>query len=117
MEDERVGVVEESLVEWAGPFLKDSRRVLRIMDTRLGGQYLKKAVQAVAAVALQCLHDDPKNRPNMVKVLATLEQLQTSRDMALTPPHAKMALTPPHAKMAHPRSMQTNRPHKTPSSA
>lgn len=107
MEDERVGVVEESLVEWAGPFLKDSRRVLRIMDTRLGGQYSKKAVQAVAAVALQCLHDDPKNRPNMVKVLATLEQLQTSRDMALTPPHAKMA---------HPRSMQTNRPHKTPSS-
>ncbi|KAE8692956.1 Protein kinase APK1A [Hibiscus syriacus] len=38
MDDERVGFSEETLVEWAKPFLSDNRKVLRIMDTRLGGQ-------------------------------------------------------------------------------
>ncbi|XP_031279790.1 probable serine/threonine-protein kinase PBL2 [Pistacia vera] len=102
LDDQRVGVIEESLVEWAEPFLKDGRRVFRIMDIRLGGQYSKKAAQAVAAVALQCLQDDPKNRPYMVKVLAALEQLHTSKDMQSKPPH--------------PKTKHTNHPHKTSSS-
>lgn len=78
MTDDRAGFVEETLVDWAKPFLGDSRRMLRIMDTRLGGQYSKKGAQAAAALALQCLHTDPKNRPPMVVVLATLERLPTS---------------------------------------
>lgn len=69
---------EETLVDWAKPFLRDKRKILRIMDTRLEGQYLKKGAQAIAALALQCLHIDPKNRPNMPEVLATLEELHTS---------------------------------------
>ncbi|KAM5584835.1 putative serine/threonine-protein kinase PBL18 [Rosa sericea] len=77
MDDERAGSVEETLVDWAKPFLIDSKRVLRIMDTRLGGQYPKKAAQAAAALALQCLHTDPKNRPLMIDGLATLEQLHS----------------------------------------
>ncbi|XP_011042036.1 PREDICTED: protein kinase 2A, chloroplastic-like [Populus euphratica] len=81
MEEERGGFDDETLVDWAKPFLIDSRRVLRIMDTRLGGQYPKKAAQAAAALALQCLHTDPKNRPLMIDVLATLEKLNTSRDI------------------------------------
>ncbi|RVW60980.1 putative serine/threonine-protein kinase PBL3 [Vitis vinifera] len=60
MDDEKAGGVEETLVEWAKPFLSDNRRVLRIMDTRLGGQYSKKGAQAAASLALQCLHTDPK---------------------------------------------------------
>uniref|UniRef100_A0A2N9FX70 non-specific serine/threonine protein kinase n=2 Tax=Fagus sylvatica TaxID=28930 RepID=A0A2N9FX70_FAGSY len=78
MDDDRPGFVEETLVDWAKPFLSDGRRVLRIMDTRLGGQYSKKGAQAAAALALQCLHTDPKNRPPMIGVLASLERLQTS---------------------------------------
>ncbi|KAJ7960458.1 Protein kinase [Quillaja saponaria] len=78
MDDERAGFSDETLVDWAKPFLTDSRRVLRIMDTRLGGQYSKKEAQAAAALALQCLDKDPKIRPPMVDVLATLEQLHTS---------------------------------------
>ena len=78
MDDDRPGFVEETLVDWAKPFLSDGRRVLRIMDTRLGGQYSKKGAQAAAALALQCLHTDPKNRPPMIDVLASLERLQTS---------------------------------------
>jgi serine/threonine protein kinase len=78
MADDRAGFVEETLVDWAKPFLSDSKRVLRIMDIRLGGQYSKKGAQAAAALAVQCLHTDPKNRPPMVNVLATLERLPTS---------------------------------------
>lgn len=72
-------------MDWAKPFLTDSRRVLRIMDTRLGGQYSKKGAQAAAALALQCLNTDPKFRPPMVDVLATLEALKTPNTLARTP--------------------------------
>ncbi|KAL5580027.1 hypothetical protein UlMin_012469 [Ulmus minor] len=82
MDDEKVGGVEETLVDWAKPFLGDSRRLLRIMDTRLGGQYSKKAAQTAAALSLQCLHTDPKNRPLMANILATLEQLHTPKDVS-----------------------------------
>ncbi|EXB54650.1 Protein kinase 2B [Morus notabilis] len=84
MDDEKAVGIEDTLVDWAKPFLSDARRVLRIMDTRLGGQYSKKAAQAAAALAVQCLHTDPKNRPLMVDVLAKLEQLHTSRDVSST---------------------------------
>ncbi|CAI8596334.1 unnamed protein product [Vicia faba] len=79
VEDARPGLSEETLVDWAMPFLSDTRRVLRIMDTRLGGQYSKKGAQAAAALALQCLNSDPKFRPPMVDVVATLEGLQSSK--------------------------------------
>ncbi|KAL6196020.1 hypothetical protein ACLB2K_031637 [Fragaria x ananassa] len=86
MDDERVGSVEETLVDWAKPFLSDSKRVLRIMDTRLGGQYPKKAAQAAAALALQCLHTDPKNRPLMIDILATLERLHSKETLRTQQP-------------------------------
>lgn len=84
MDDERANFVEETLVDWAKPFLSDPRRVLRIMDTRLGGQYSKKGAQAAAALALQCLHTDPKNRPSMTEVLTALEK-NISKDVPTSP--------------------------------
>ncbi|KAJ4970726.1 hypothetical protein NE237_003825 [Protea cynaroides] len=83
---EETAMSEESLLDWAKPFLSDNRRVLRIMDTRLGGQYSKKGAQGLAALAVNCIHSDPKNRPFMGDVVATLEQLQTSKDVRRTPP-------------------------------
>ncbi|CAI9106201.1 OLC1v1005294C1 [Oldenlandia corymbosa var. corymbosa] len=73
MGDENMGGNDETLVDWAIPFLTDSR-ITRIMDTRLGGQYSKKSAQAAAAVALSCLDPDPKQRPVMKKVLEDLEE-------------------------------------------
>ncbi|KAK1281190.1 hypothetical protein QJS04_geneDACA015056 [Acorus gramineus] len=69
---------EKTLVDWARPFLSDKRKMLRIMDTRLEGQYSRKGAQAVASLVLQCLNADPKNRPNMRDVLSTLEELSAS---------------------------------------
>ncbi|KAG2670548.1 hypothetical protein I3843_14G090400 [Carya illinoinensis] len=85
MNDEAGTFVDETLVDWAKPFLSDSRRVLRIMDTRLGGQYSKKGAQAAAALALQCLHTDPKNRPAMIDILTSLERLPTSNVLPRNP--------------------------------
>lgn len=82
--DERAGgVEEESLVDWAKPLLSD-KRVLRIMDSRMGGQYSKKEAQAVASLAFLCLHFDPKIRPPMIDVLATLEQVHLSKSVSRT---------------------------------
>lgn len=81
LDDDR-GSAEDTLVDWAKPFLCDKRRMLRIMDTRLEGRYSKKGAQSIAALALQCLHDDPRNRPNMNEVLAALEELRVpSKEM------------------------------------
>ncbi|XP_027333973.1 probable serine/threonine-protein kinase PBL2 [Abrus precatorius] len=85
VEEERPGFSEETLVDWARPFLSDSRRILRIMDTRLGGQYSKKGAQAAAALVLQCLNTDPKYRPTMVNVLAALETLNSTNSFPRTP--------------------------------
>lgn len=77
--DERAGGVEETLVEWVKPFLSDSKRVLRIMDTCLGGQYSRKGVQAVTALATKCLDNDHRCRPTMADVLASLQEIQNSQ--------------------------------------
>lgn len=73
-----------SLVEWARPFLSDRRRILRIMDTKLEGQYSKKGATAIAALALQCLHSDPRNRLEMPEILQELEKLQTSKETTMS---------------------------------
>ncbi|GAA0169105.1 hypothetical protein LIER_23658 [Lithospermum erythrorhizon] len=86
--DDSAGVAYDTLVEWARPFLSDNRRMMRIMDTRLGGQYSRKAALSLAALALQCLDLDDKSRPAMSEVLTTLEQLQTLNAQRMKP-HAR----------------------------
>jgi len=67
---------EQNLVDWARPYLRDKRRLYRVMDSKLGGQYPKKGAHAVAGIALQCIGNDAKARPAMSEVLEKLEQLQ-----------------------------------------
>ncbi|KAL7199403.1 hypothetical protein ACSBR2_021642 [Camellia fascicularis] len=107
MGDERAASVDETLVDWAKPFLGDNRRILRIMDTRLGGQYSKKGAQAAAALVLRCLHIDPKNRPPMMDVLATLEQLHTSSKDVPRTPEAKLGHRGVEQSSYHRRSLAT----------
>ncbi|KAL4346935.1 hypothetical protein GQ457_17G016050 [Hibiscus cannabinus] len=74
----KVGV-EQSLVDWAKPYLGDKRKLFRIMDTRLGGQYPQKGAYTAATLALQCLNTEAKLRPRMSEVLAALEQLEAPK--------------------------------------
>ncbi|XP_078438168.1 putative serine/threonine-protein kinase PBL18 [Wolffia australiana] len=77
LEEERG--LEEFLVDWAEPFLSDPRKMVRIMDRRLEGQYMKKTALAMANVAQQCLREDAKLRPSMAEVLVSMVELQATQ--------------------------------------
>ncbi|OAY61434.1 probable serine/threonine-protein kinase PBL3 isoform X1 [Manihot esculenta] len=77
----KVGV-EQNLVDWAKPYLGDKRRLFRIMDTKLGGQYPQKGAYMAANLALQCLSTEAKVRPRMSEVLTTLEQIDSPKTVA-----------------------------------
>lgn len=77
----KVGV-EQNLVDWAKPYLGDKRKLFRIMDTKLGGQYPQKGAYMAAHLALQCLSTEAKVRPRMSEVLATLEQIEAPKSAA-----------------------------------
>ncbi|XP_020204969.1 receptor-like cytoplasmic kinase 176 [Cajanus cajan] len=69
---------EQCLVEWAKPYLSNKRRVFRVMDSRLEGQYSLTQAQRAASLSFRCLSVEPKYRPNMDEVVRALEQLLES---------------------------------------
>ncbi|KAI4377040.1 hypothetical protein MLD38_014733 [Melastoma candidum] len=75
---------EQNLVEWARPMLNDPRKLSRIMDPRLEGQYSEIAAQRAAALAYQCLSYRPKQRPTMCSVVEVLEPLMDFNDIPVT---------------------------------
>ncbi|GMJ07295.1 PBS1-LIKE 14, RPM1-induced protein kinase [Hibiscus trionum] len=74
---------EQNLVEWARPMLNDHRKLGRIMDSRLEGQYSETGARKAAALAYQCLSQRPKQRPKMCDVVQTLEPLQDYEDIPI----------------------------------
>ncbi|KAH9606830.1 hypothetical protein KSS87_001140 [Heliosperma pusillum] len=70
---------EQNLVDWAKPYLGDRRKLFRIMDTKLEGQYPQKAAFKVASLAVQCLDPEPRSRPKMSEVLEELVKLQDQK--------------------------------------
>ncbi|KAG1366369.1 serine/threonine-protein kinase RIPK [Cocos nucifera] len=76
---------EQNLVEWARPCLNDARKLNRIMDNCLEGQYSTKCALKAAAVAYQCLSQNPKSRPQMSTIVETLEPLLEMDDMPIGP--------------------------------
>ncbi|KAG2554352.1 serine/threonine-protein kinase RIPK-like isoform X1 [Panicum virgatum] len=76
---------EQSLVEWARPYLTDARRLDRVMDPNLAGQYSGRAAHKAAAVAHQCVSLNPKSRPHMSAVVEALEPLLALDDCLVGP--------------------------------
>nr|DAD26427.1 TPA_asm: hypothetical protein HUJ06_027895 [Nelumbo nucifera] len=72
---------EHNLVEWAKPYLTNKRKIFRVLDSRLEGQYSMGGAQKAANLALQCLSTEARFRPNMDEVVTTLEQLQDLKDV------------------------------------
>ncbi|XP_074274560.1 putative serine/threonine-protein kinase PBL3 [Silene latifolia] len=70
---------EQNLTDWAKPYLGDRRKLFRIMDTKLEGQYPQKAAFKVASLAIQCLDPEPRSRPKMSEVLEELVNLQDEK--------------------------------------
>ncbi|PKA51953.1 Protein kinase APK1A, chloroplastic [Apostasia shenzhenica] len=71
---------EHNLVEWARPYLTHKRKIFRVLDSRLEGQYSLVGAQKAASLALQCLAMEGRLRPSMEEVVTVLEQLQGSKD-------------------------------------
>ncbi|XP_072972719.1 serine/threonine-protein kinase RIPK-like isoform X2 [Typha angustifolia] len=76
---------EQNLVDWARPYLNDARKLARIMDPSLDGQYSSEGAQKAAALAYQCLSQKPKSRPRMSAIVETLEPLLAMDDVPLGP--------------------------------
>ncbi|KAG6386629.1 hypothetical protein SASPL_151797 [Salvia splendens] len=66
---------EHNLVEWARPLLNHSKKLVRILDPRIEGQYSGRILMKVANLAYQCLSQNPKGRPMMSQVIEILEPL------------------------------------------
>ncbi|KAF3327790.1 Serine/threonine-protein kinase [Carex littledalei] len=67
---------EHNLVEWARPLLIHNRKLFKIIDPRMDGQYSTKVAVEVAALAYKCLSQNPKGRPTMSQVVQALQSLQ-----------------------------------------
>lgn len=78
---------EHNLVEWCRPLLNNNKKLLRILDARIDGQYTVKAMMRVANLAYLCLSQNPKGRPLMsqvVEILETIYAQETSNKEAIT---------------------------------
>ncbi|XP_022882968.1 receptor-like cytoplasmic kinase 176 isoform X2 [Olea europaea var. sylvestris] len=76
--DENRPLGEENLVEWAKPYLLNLHRILHILDPRLKWQHPMGQALKAAALAFQCLSQEPKFRPDMDEVVTALEQVLES---------------------------------------
>lgn len=97
---------EQNLVDWTRPCLGDKRKLHRIIDPRLEGRYPKNGAHEFASLALQCIRNDAKLRPNMSEVLASLEKLQDPKYAALPPQSnqkKRSSSTMPRSPMRNPR--------------
>ncbi|PIA39150.1 hypothetical protein AQUCO_02700373v1 [Aquilegia coerulea] len=69
---------QQNLVDWVMLYLSDNQRIFCLVDSRLDGQYSLEKAQKVVHLAVQCLANKAKLRPNMDVVVTALEQLQES---------------------------------------
>ncbi|XP_077236372.1 serine/threonine-protein kinase RIPK-like [Tasmannia lanceolata] len=74
---------EQNLVEWARSSPNNTRKLNRIMDPHLEGQFSAKGAQKAAQLAYQCLSYNPKSRPLMSAIIETLESLQELKDIPI----------------------------------
>ncbi|KAL9322758.1 hypothetical protein ACSQ67_010811 [Phaseolus vulgaris] len=71
---------EQSLVIWATPRLKDSRRVItELADPQLKGNFPEEELHIMAYLAKECLLLDPDTRPTMTEVVQILSSISPDR--------------------------------------
>lgn len=85
---------EHNLVEWSKPYLSNTRKLFKILDNRLEGQYTIEEAHKVASLALRCLSIDSKFRPVMTEVVTVIEQLHEIRGKEGGQGHTKSNVGP-----------------------
>ncbi|KAK1618763.1 hypothetical protein QYE76_024280 [Lolium multiflorum] len=68
---------QHNLVDWAKPHLADRRKLARLMDPRLEGQYSSRGAQRAAQLTLRCLAAEHTNRPSMKEVVTVLQEVDS----------------------------------------
>jgi len=76
---------QQNLVDWARPLLKDPKKIERLMDPTLDGQYSIEGSKIAAMLAYQCLSKHAKSRPKMSAVIKVMEPILDLKDMPLAP--------------------------------
>ncbi|XP_024989958.1 probable serine/threonine-protein kinase PIX13 [Cynara cardunculus var. scolymus] len=66
---------QQNLVDWARPFLADTKKLRRIMDPRMEQVYPSTCAIKAAGLIRHCLDPNPNNRPSMEEVVASLEEM------------------------------------------
>ncbi|XP_011012978.1 PREDICTED: probable serine/threonine-protein kinase Cx32, chloroplastic isoform X3 [Populus euphratica] len=66
---------KQILVDWVKPYLKNRRKLRKIMDSRLEGKYPPGEASHIAHLAIKCLQIDTRFRPSMTEIAETLEQI------------------------------------------
>jgi len=62
-------------MHWDKPLLSHHKKLNRVMDPGLQGEYLSRGALQAADLILGCLNDEHKSRPSMDEVVETLEQI------------------------------------------
>ncbi|KAJ4800131.1 Protein kinase superfamily protein [Rhynchospora pubera] len=68
---------QHNLVDFARPILTDRRKLTRLIDPRLDGQYPFKGAWLAAQLTLRCIANEPRNRPSMLEVVEALEEIKS----------------------------------------
>ncbi|KAI3447887.1 hypothetical protein Pfo_004552 [Paulownia fortunei] len=76
---------QHNLVDWIKPHLPDRRKLKNIMDSRLEGRYPSRSALQIAQLALNCLENEPKNRPPMQEIVETLERIDSANERPREP--------------------------------
>jgi hypothetical protein len=106
-----------NLVDWAKPLLPDRRRLARLVDPRLEGQCPSKAALQAGQLTLRCLATDPRSRPSMAEVVASLEDIERIRPRPRSGHgHHNRSSTRPGGGSDGARSSQRQSPTSSPSS-
>ncbi|KAL2319995.1 hypothetical protein Fmac_028964 [Flemingia macrophylla] len=92
---------EQCPVEWAKPYLSNKRKVSRVMDSRLEGQYSLTQAQRAATLSFRCLSLEPKYRPNMDEVVT--EQMALVLAISMDSPSTSRGDADAPKKFAYPR--------------
>jgi hypothetical protein len=66
---------KQILVDWVKPYLKNRRKLRKIMDSRLEGKYPPGEASQIAHLAIKCLQIDTRFRPSMTEIAEILEQI------------------------------------------
>lgn len=77
---------DRNMLDWARPFLSGKKRLQKIMDPRLEGDYPTKAASKMAELILICLRIEPKQRPSMEEVVS---ELQGINEIKIKPTRSK----------------------------